>query len=94
MYGGRHLLVQRHALQQHAGQPLPQRVVAQRAEATSEATFITSDCPGVPDADEGVYDLSNGYVRIDALEVAAGAAQGRPRVKRTDWASLLDAAQG
>jgi ferredoxin--NADP+ reductase len=32
-----------------------------------------------------------GWERLDAVEVAAGAAQGRPRVKRTTWDALLDA---
>jgi ferredoxin--NADP+ reductase len=35
-----------------------------------------------------------GWHRIDKAEIAAGAAQGRPRVKLTDWASLLKVAQG
>lgn len=35
-----------------------------------------------------------GWHRIDKHEVAAGAAQGRPRVKLTDWQALLDVAQG
>lgn len=35
-----------------------------------------------------------GWHRIDKHEVAAGAAQGRPRVKLTDWQALLDIAQG
>jgi ferredoxin--NADP+ reductase len=34
-----------------------------------------------------------GWRRIDRAEVAAGAAQGRPRVKLSDWHSLLDIAQ-
>lgn len=34
-----------------------------------------------------------GWERLDALERAAGQAQGRPRVKRTTWASLLDGAK-
>jgi NADPH-dependent glutamate synthase beta subunit-like oxidoreductase len=34
-----------------------------------------------------------GWHRIDKHEVAAGAAQGRPRVKLTDWQALLDVAQ-
>ena len=33
-----------------------------------------------------------GWHRIDKAETAAGAAQGRPRVKLTDWASLLKVA--
>ena len=33
-----------------------------------------------------------GWHRIDKAEVAAGAAHGRPRVKLTDWASLLKVA--
>jgi NADPH-dependent glutamate synthase beta subunit-like oxidoreductase len=33
-----------------------------------------------------------GWHRIDKAEVAAGQAQGRPRVKLTDWASLLKVA--
>jgi hypothetical protein len=35
-----------------------------------------------------------GWHRIDKAEVAAGAAQGRPRVKLTEWQALLDVAQG
>lgn len=35
-----------------------------------------------------------GWHRIDKAEVAAGARQGRPRVKLTDWQALLDVAQG
>ena len=35
-----------------------------------------------------------GWHRIDKHEVAAGAAQGRPRVKLTEWQALLDVAQG
>ena len=35
-----------------------------------------------------------GWHRIDKAEVAAGAAQGRPRIKLTDWASLLKVAEG
>jgi hypothetical protein len=34
-----------------------------------------------------------GWHRIDKHEVAAGAAQGRPRVKLTEWQTLLDIAQ-
>jgi hypothetical protein len=34
-----------------------------------------------------------GWHRIDKHEIAAGAAQGRPRVKLTDWQALLDVAQ-
>jgi len=35
-----------------------------------------------------------GWHRIDKHEIAAGAANGRPRVKLTDWQALLDVAQG
>jgi len=35
-----------------------------------------------------------GWHRIDKHEVAAGARQGRPRVKLTGWQALLDVAQG
>jgi hypothetical protein len=35
-----------------------------------------------------------GWHRIDKAETAAGAAAGRPRVKLTDWKTLLDIAQG
>jgi ferredoxin--NADP+ reductase len=35
-----------------------------------------------------------GWHRIDKAEVAAGAKQGRPRVKLTDWKALLEVAQG
>jgi ferredoxin--NADP+ reductase len=35
-----------------------------------------------------------GWHRIDKAEVAAGAEQGRPRVKLTDWKALLDTAEG
>jgi len=35
-----------------------------------------------------------GWQRIDRAEVAAGAAEGRPRVKLTDWAALLKVAKG
>jgi ferredoxin--NADP+ reductase len=35
-----------------------------------------------------------GWHRIDKHEIAAGAAQGRPRVKLTDWQALLEVAQG
>lgn len=34
-----------------------------------------------------------GWHRIDKAEIAAGAAAGRPRVKLTDWQSLLEVAQ-
>jgi ferredoxin--NADP+ reductase len=34
-----------------------------------------------------------GWHRIDKHETAAGAAHGRPRVKLTDWQTLLDVAQ-
>ncbi len=37
---------------------------------------------------------ADGWLRIDKAETAAGAAQGRPRVKLTDWQALLDVAQG
>ncbi len=35
-----------------------------------------------------------GWQRIDKAEIAAGAAEGRPRIKLTDWASLLKVAGG
>ncbi len=35
-----------------------------------------------------------GWHRIDKAEVAAGAKQGRPRVKLIDWKALLDTAEG
>jgi NADPH-dependent glutamate synthase beta subunit-like oxidoreductase len=35
-----------------------------------------------------------GWQRIDKAEVAAGASQGRPRVKLADWTSLLAIAKG
>jgi ferredoxin--NADP+ reductase len=35
-----------------------------------------------------------GWQRIDRAEVAAGAAEGRPRAKLTDWAALLKVAKG
>lgn len=35
-----------------------------------------------------------GWHRIDKHEIAAGAATGRPRVKLTEWQTLLDVAQG
>lgn len=35
-----------------------------------------------------------GWHRIDKHEMAAGAATGRPRVKLTEWQTLLDVAQG
>jgi len=35
-----------------------------------------------------------GWHRIDKAQTAAGAAQGRPRVKIVDWKALLDVAQG
>jgi NADPH-dependent 2,4-dienoyl-CoA reductase/sulfur reductase-like enzyme len=35
-----------------------------------------------------------GWHRIDKAEVAAGTAKGRPRVKFTDWQTLLDIALG
>jgi len=34
-----------------------------------------------------------GWHRIDKHEIAAGAAAGRPRVKLTDWRTLLEVAQ-
>jgi ferredoxin--NADP+ reductase len=37
---------------------------------------------------------AEGWRRIDKAEVAAGAAQGRPRVKFVEWQALLDIAQG
>ena len=40
------------------------------------------------------YGLTvEGWRRIDKAEVAAGAAQGRPRVKFVEWQALLDIAQ-
>jgi NADPH-dependent glutamate synthase beta subunit-like oxidoreductase len=36
---------------------------------------------------------TTGWHRIDKAEIAAGAAQGRPRVKLTDWERLLAVAQ-
>ena len=35
-----------------------------------------------------------GWHRIDKAEIAAGAARGRPRLKLTDWPSLLKVAEG
>jgi ferredoxin--NADP+ reductase len=35
-----------------------------------------------------------GWQRIDKAEIAAGAAEGRPRVKLTNWQSLLKVAKG
>ena len=35
-----------------------------------------------------------GWRRIDKHEIASGGACGRPRVKLTDWRTLLDVAQG
>lgn len=35
-----------------------------------------------------------GWHRIDKAELAAGAAEGRPRVKLTGWQALLDIARG
>jgi ferredoxin--NADP+ reductase len=35
-----------------------------------------------------------GWHRIDKAEIEAGAARGRPRVKLTDWESLLKVARG
>ena len=37
---------------------------------------------------------AEGWHRIDAAELAAGAAQGRPRVKVTGWQALLEIARG
>ncbi|MBS0540881.1 MAG: FAD-dependent oxidoreductase [Proteobacteria bacterium] len=37
---------------------------------------------------------AEGWRRIDKAETAAGAALGRPRVKLTDWPSLLKVAEG
>ena len=37
---------------------------------------------------------AEGWHRIDKAEVAAGAAAGRPRIKLTEWPSLLEVAQG
>ncbi len=37
---------------------------------------------------------ADGWHRIDKAETAAGVAQGRPRVKLTEWQALLDVAQG
>jgi hypothetical protein len=37
---------------------------------------------------------AEGWRRIDKAEVAAGAVQGRPRVKFVEWQTLLDIAQG
>lgn len=37
---------------------------------------------------------ADGWRRIDKAEIAAGAAAGRPRIKLTDWASLLKVAEG
>ncbi|MBS0517230.1 MAG: FAD-dependent oxidoreductase [Proteobacteria bacterium] len=51
------------------------------------------------DSKNGPYPLPSsidveGWRRIDQAEVAAGAAQGRPRVKVTDWQRLLRIARG
>jgi hypothetical protein len=35
-----------------------------------------------------------GWQRIDKAEIAAGTGEGRPRVKLTDWQSLLKVAKG
>jgi len=37
---------------------------------------------------------ADGWHRIDKAETAAGAAQGRPRVKLIEWQALLEVAQG
>ncbi len=37
---------------------------------------------------------ADGWHRIDKAETAAGAAQGRPRIKFTEWQALLEVAQG
>ena len=37
---------------------------------------------------------AEGWHRLNKAEIAAGAAQGRPRVKFADWQALLDIAQG
>jgi len=37
---------------------------------------------------------AEGWRRIDKAEIAAGAAQGRPRVKFVEWQALLEVAQG
>ena len=45
-------------------------------------------------AERGVEVVtSDGWAAIDAVELAGGAAQGRPRVKLTHWAELLVAAR-
>ena len=45
-------------------------------------------------AERGVEVVtSDGWAAIDAVELAGGAAQGRPRVKLTHWAELLAAAR-
>lgn len=46
-------------------------------------------------AERGVEVVGyDGWQRIDAAELAAGAAQGRPRVKLTTWDAQLAAARG
>ena len=46
-------------------------------------------------AERGVEVVtSEGWAAIDAVELARGAGQGRPRVKLTHWAELLAAARG
>ena len=63
--------------------------VAQKVLAWLEAR----DPKSGPDPMPLAIDVA-GWHRIDKAEIAAGAAQGRPRVKLTDWKVLLDTAQG
>ena len=51
------------------------------------------DLKSGPDPIPLAVDLA-GWHRIDKAEIAAGAKQGRPRVKLTDWKALLEVAQG
>ena len=46
-----------------------------------------------PDPIPLAVDLA-GWHRIDKAEIAAGTKIGRPRVKLTDWKTLLEVAQG
>ena len=48
---------------------------------------------GAPEGEEA-GDQEVRLTRVDRHEVAAGAAEGRPRVKLVDWQALLDIAQG
>ncbi|MEC8424241.1 MAG: FAD-dependent oxidoreductase, partial [Myxococcota bacterium] len=76
-----------------------------KPDGAGVASAILDDLAGKPSTTEPRDDLSvlladrsvrvvdwASWMRIDAQETASGVAAGRPRVKRTSWAALLEAA--